>query len=246
MFKAMKIRNIILLLATLMTFHLNAQKVYLWLDAGVKAGYGQTMLVNMDILNNSAGISPKINGCYSVGGKFGVNFGEYYGITFDGMYSQYKNKYDYNFDQGVGVTSNEYKWSAIDFHPLFRYNRTINYIEIGPKFSFIQGVNQRNNSSTYTDVTSDFNKTNVAGVFGFGWYAAGDEAFTAIIGLRLDYGLTDFVSSSGYDNNQIKLGLLEGNATTNPASVQLVFELNWGLGYYAKTVCGGRSRFYRF
>lgn len=243
----MKLTQILLYFSLLFgASNLNAQKVLLWLDAGVKAGYGPGMLYNADILNSSEGLAPKINGNYSVGGKLGFNFGEYYAITIDGMYAQSQNKFTYTPDQGSGIAENHYKWSSLDIYPLFRYNRTINYVEVGPKISYIQNVRQANNTSSFSDVSNDFNSTNVAAVLGFGWYAAGDDAFTAIIGFRIDYGITDFVSTQGYTNDQIKLGLVEGNATTNPAMVQLVFELNWGLGYYAKTVCGGRSRFYRF
>lgn len=243
----MKIQRFLFIFAILFTINsLYAQKVYLWLDAGVKGGYGPNMLVNADILDGSTNYTPKINGSYSVGAKFGLNFGEYYAITLDGMYSQYKQQFTYNEDQTGSLTLNEYRWSSFDFLPLFRYNRTINYVELGPKFTFVQNAKQANNSSNFTDVSGDFKPSYVSAVLGFGWYAAGDDAFTAIIGARLSYGINDFVTADGYTNNQVKLGLVEGSATTNHATVQLVFELNWGLGYYAKTVCGGRSRFFRF
>lgn len=242
----MKFQNLIYTIAILLfASNMNAQKVYLWLDAGVKGSYGPNMLVNADILNGT-NYTPKINGSYSAGAKFGLNFGEYYAITFDGMYSQYKQQFTYNQDQSSSLAVNEYRWSSIDFLPLFRYNRTINYVELGPKFTFVQDTKQANNTSSFSDVSSDFKDTYMSAVLGFGWYAGGDDAFTAIIGARLSYGITDFVSADGYSNNQVKLGLVEGSASTNHATVQLVFELNWGLGYYAKTVCGGRARFLRF
>lgn len=246
MFKSMKFRNLLVVIAILFGFtSLNAQKVLLWFDAGVKGSYGPNMMVNSDILNGF-NYSPKINGSYSAGAKFGINFGEYYAITIDGMYSKFKQQFTYMDDGSSSSSINEYRWSNLDLYPLFRYNRTINYVEIGPKISFLQDVKQANATSSFTDVTGDFNDLNLAAILGFGWYAAGDDAFTAIVGVRLGYQIGDFVSSQGYDNNQIKLGIIDGTAPTNPAFVQLVFELNWGIGYYAKTVCGGRSRFFRF
>ena len=242
----MNLKNILLVFALAIGVQsINAQKVYLWLDAGVKGSYGPNMMVNADILNGF-NYTPKINGSYSVGAKLGVNFGEYYAITFDGMYSQFKQQFTYKPDAAVAQTViNEYRWNAIDFYPLFRYNRSINYVEIGPRISWLQSAKQANNTSSFTDVTGDFNDVNYSAVLGFGWYAAGDDAFTAIVGVRLGYDIRNFVSPEGIANNQIDLGLVEGNASTNPAFVHLVFELNWGLGYYAKTVCGGRARFFR-
>ena len=242
----MKISHLITFIALFLSINsASSQKVLLWLDAGVKGSYGPNMLVNSDILNGF-NYNPKINGSYSVGAKFGINFGEYYALTIDGMYSQFKQQFTYTQDQSASAALNEYRWSNWDLYPLFRYNRTINYIELGPKISFLRDAKQANAGSSFADVTSDFNDTNISGVLGFGWYAAGDDAFTAIIGVRLGYQFAEFVSEEGLANNQIKLGLIEGNATTNPAFVHFVFELNWGLGYYAKTVCGGRARFFRF
>ncbi len=237
-----------ILFAILLAFSVNqisAQKVYLWFDAGVKGSYGPNMLVNSDILNGF-NYTPKLNGSYSAGAKFGINFGEYYAITIDGMYSQFKQQFTYTPDQSSTTALNEYRWSNWDLYPLLRYNRTINYVEIGPKISFLRDAKQANAGSSFTDVTGDFNDTNISAILGFGWYAAGDDAFTAIIGVRLGYQFADFVSPQGIANDQIKLGIIEGNAATNPAFVHFVFELNWGLGYYAKTVCGGRARFFRF
>ncbi|GLR16298.1 outer membrane beta-barrel protein [Portibacter lacus] len=242
----MKLKNILLGLALVFTVQgLSAQKVYLWLDAGVKGSYGPNMMVNADILNGF-NYTPKINGSYSFGAKFGFNFGEYYALTVDGMYSQFKQQFTYKPDLSTQTAINEYRWSSIDLYPLLRYNRSINYVEIGPRISWLRNARQANNTSGFTDVTGDFNDISYSAILGFGWYAAGDDAFTAIIGVRLGYDLQDFVSEAGHANNQVDLGLVEGDASTNPAFVQLVFELNWGLGYYAKTVCGGRARFFRF
>ncbi|WP_235295684.1 PorT family protein [Portibacter marinus] len=224
---------------------IQAQKVYLWLDAGLKGSYGPNMLVNADVLN-AFDYSPKINGSYSFGGKFGLNFGEYYAVTFDGMYSQFKQQFTYTADQTSSATINEYRWTSFDLYPLFRYNRTINYVELGPRISWLQRAQQSNAGAPFTDISGDFLDLSYSAVLGFGWYAFGDDAFTAIVGVRMGYTLPDFVSEQGKANNQIDLGLVEGNASTNPAFVHLVFELNWGIGYYAKTVCGGRSRFFRF
>ncbi len=242
----MKIKNIIIIFLIGFGFQsLNAQKVLLWLDAGVKGSYGPNMMVNTDILNGT-NYTPKLNGSYSAGAKFGLNFGEYYALTIDGMYSQFKEQFTYKQDQSSSPVINEYRWSNIDLYPMFRYNRTINYVEFGPRIAYLQNMRQANATSSFTDVTSDFNSTNISAVLGFGWYAAGDDAFTIIVGARLGYQIGEFVSDAGLANNQIKLGIVEGNASTNPAFVHLVFELNWGLGYYAKTVCGGRARFFRF
>ena len=60
----------------------------------------------------------------------------------------------------------------------------------------------------------------------------------------------DIISNEGKENgypvNPFRKVAYENYKTTNPLIAQLVFELNWGLGYFAKTACGGRRHFFSF
>ena len=87
-------------------------------------------------------------------------------------------------------------------------------------------------------------------VIGFGWYVFGKEAFTATAGIRVEYALTDVISAdgkaAGYPANPVRVTAFDPYETTNPLSAQLVFEINWGIGYFAKTACAGRKHFFSF
>ena len=77
----------------------------------------------------------KLNTGFGVGGKFGFNFGYIHGITFDLMYSNGHQLYDKveNVNNDIDV-----KWKTYDLYVLYRMYRTINYLELEPKFSKVQ------------------------------------------------------------------------------------------------------------
>ena len=99
----------------------------LWFDAGLKGGWGPTFLYNQSLVND-ANYSQQISNGYTVGGKFGFNFGYIHGITFDAMYAQ--NKQFYNIKESVSTEDLTVNWKTIDLYVLYRLYRTINYFEI--------------------------------------------------------------------------------------------------------------------
>jgi hypothetical protein len=220
---------------------MNAQE--LWFDAGIKGSWGPTFLLNENLVND-ANYSQQISNGYSFGGKFGFNFGYIHGITLDAMYSQ--NKQFYNIKEGFSdVEDLTVDWKSIDLYVLYRLYRTINYFEVGPKFSLMNIV--RNNN---IETTQFYVENYPSAVIGFGWYVFGKEAFTATAGIRVEYALTDVISAdgkaAGYPANPVRVTAFDPYETTNPLSAQLVFEINWGIGYFAKTACAGRKHFFSF
>ena len=123
--------------------------------------------------------------------------------------------------------------------------KTINYFELGPKFSLINSV--RNNG---VNTTEYYNDQYTSAVLGFGWYVFGKETFTATAGVRIEYALNDMVSTDGralgYPVNPVITTAFQPYKMTNPVVAQIVFEINWGLGYFAKTACSGRRHFFSF
>jgi len=220
---------------------MNAQE--LWFDAGIKGSWGPTFLLNENLVND-ANYSQQISNGYSFGGKFGFHFGYIHGITLDAMYSQ--NKQFYNIKEGFSdVEDLTVDWKSIDLYVLYRLYRTINYFEVGPKFSLMNIV--RNNN---IETTQFYVENYPSAVIGFGWYVFGKEAFTATAGIRVEYALTDVISAdgkaAGYPANPVRVTAFDPYETTNPLSAQLVFEINWGIGYFAKTACAGRKHFFSF
>jgi hypothetical protein len=224
---------------------IHAQKRYLWLDAGGKILAGGSFMYNSDIVEDSQ-YNPLLSLAYGGGGKFGINFKEYHGITFDGLYSFANQKYTYKTDPEGELLSNEVKWSNFDLAVLYRYTRSINYIELGPQLSFGRTAYQANNQSNFDNISDHVNSPYLSAIFGFGYMAVNSDAFTTMLGFRFAYGVDDFLNDSGKAANIITNPVQFEDKTQHPVSVQLVLEFNWGIGYYARTVCTGRRSFFRF
>ncbi len=221
-----------------------AAKFY-WFDVGAKVQYGGAMLWNQAV-NDSQEFNYDIGSGYSVGGKIGLNKGTN-GFTIDVM----GGSANQNFEDNADMTNNiRAKWNYLDLYPLYRNNRQLGYVEIGPKFSFIQSVENTVGEGGSSDVTKSYEGTNIGAVLGFGAYFIGsDNRFSGIFGVRVEYGITDVVNSDGHvDGYPVVLPTLNDNGvtSTHPVFAGLVFELNWGLGYYGKASCGGRSKFIKF
>lgn len=239
-------KKLIVFLFFLFTFQaIQAQKQIVWFDAGLKAQYGATGFFNSAIAD-FGDINYRIGTGYSFGGKIGINF-RFNGIAIDVMYNKAGQPFDYTVNgakQDIG-----FEWKSLDVYTLYRHAKNLGYFEIGPKISFVNSVTD-NLEGNDVDRTSYYNKNFFSGVIGFGANIIGnDGAFSGILGLRFEYGLTDFVSDAGKTANAPLLNssvYSGGYKSTAPAFAGVVFELNWGIGYFAKAQCGARSKFIRF
>jgi hypothetical protein len=232
-------KKTILLLFVIFSFSLNAQE--LWFDAGIKGAWGPTLLINNNAMSESY-LNQQVNTGFGYGAKFAINFGYIHGFTFDLMMNSAHQSYEVT---DVKYTPVDVKWKTYDLYVLYRLYRTINYMEIGPKFSKVASF--RNND---VDSKQFYIDSYPSAVLGFGWYVFGNKAFTGTLGIRIEYAFNDILSQEGKDNgypvNPYKTEPYENYATTNPLIAQLSFELNWGLGYFAKTACGERKHFFSF
>ena len=235
----------------LVSLQLYGQKKIVWFDMGAKVQYGAAGLYNSAIAN-SDGYDYNISTGYSYGGKLGINFG-YNGLAIDVMRSTAKQE----FEKTGATTVPTVNWQAWDIYALFRNAKNLGYFEIGPKISFVSKVEDNlidggSVGTSLTDRTTNYNKNNIAGVIGFGANIMGnDGAFSGILGLRLEYSFTDFVGPEGAAT-AVSAPLrdpsvyADGYKKSNVAFAGLVFELNWGIGYFAKAQCGARSKFIMF
>ncbi len=215
-----------------------------WFDAGLKVKFGgaglyNTAVVDSDVYNYDLG---KTNG-FGVGLKMAMNF-DNNGIVLEGMLSQGSQDFESGANDNVQV-----KWKTTDIYLMYRNSANRGYFEIGPKMSLIRGVDFTNPDGTTVDVSDNY-QTHYSGVVGFGGNLLGsDGAFLGILGLRMEYGFTDAVTTDG-------LGLghpvvdpsiySAGDKTSNIIFAGVVMELYWGIGYYAKAGCGQRSKFLKF
>jgi len=75
--------------------------------------------------------------------------------------------------------------------------------------------------------------------------AFNSDAFTTLLGLRFSYGFDEFLTNAGEADQILTTPVKFEDTSQHPASVQLVLEFNWGIGYYARTVCTGRRAFFK-
>ena len=223
-----------------------AQKEIVWFDVGLKVQYGATGLFNSGIADSES-VDYIISKGYGLGGKLGINFG-YNGLAIDVMTSTGTQEFDNVMDKENANPKVDYK--SLDLYLLFRHAKNLGYFEIGPKFSFVNSVEYTDELGASRNVKDDYNSNFISGVVGFGANVMGtDGAFSGILGLRFEYGLTDAVSDAGAENSAPLYDpsiYTEGLKSTNPIFAGVVFELNWGVGAFAVAQCGGRPKFIMF
>jgi hypothetical protein len=237
------IAGVMLLLATSLTGQRAAK--FWWFDAGIKAQYGATSMFNQTV-GDSENWRYDVGTGYSFGGKIGINKGTS-GLTIDVMAATGTAQFE-DATVPTDVVNTELTYKTLDIYTLYRNNRQLGYVEVGPKFSIMNSA-EYGAGGEVVDVTDFYEGNNVNAVLGFGAYFLGsDGAFSGIIGLRFEYGLTDIVNDSGHASGTPvqDLSLDTGASVTHPVFAGISFELNWGLGYYGKASCGGRSKFIKF
>jgi len=234
------------ILSTMMAFSFMAiSHAQIWIDTGLKGGGGLNFLVNNNIFDDNS-YSHLLSGSYGVGAKAGVNFGEYHGFTIDAMYRNMKQNFNYTVD--MTDYTNTLEWTNWDMYFMYRFNTGAGtYLELGPMLSLVQEFKQADTGFSEANISDYYTDRYLNGVFGVGGYLAGSDAFSLIIGLRIHYGLDDLISEAGqakgYPNPFKSVAAYDTYTPTNQAYVEMGLELNWGIGYFAKTTCGGRRKF---
>ena len=226
----------------------------LWFDVGLKGGGGAGFALNKTI-NDDGRFSPTIGYNYFFGGKFGINWGYNIGITCDVDYGGYK----YGFTQAdvPGKTNTEnfrfnMSYNAINVMPMFRFTKEMSYLEIGPQFQFVR--NQQVEDFAYPASSpsgTDYISNRLTGLtFGFGAAMVGNEIISLMAGLRLNYVISDLTSDTWIDSNFPFNNYpdITTHTKTTPLNVQVVVEVNYSLGYLARSTsgCGKRVAFKTF
>jgi hypothetical protein len=223
-----------------------------WFDLGLKGGVGSGFLLNKTLNDDGRfGVTPGFN--YFYGGKVGINFGEYVGITFDVDYGSYS----YGFTQAevpgkTNTLTYKYKlaYNSVNLMPMIRYTKEASYVELGPQFSFVKNpIVEDEAYPTINQGLGDRLNNQLTGiVFGFGGHMIGNETISLMMGLRLNYVFSN-LTSDVYENTPFPFSnypSITASSKTNPINIQLVFELNYSLGYFVKASCGKRTAFLTF
>jgi hypothetical protein len=235
-------KHLIFTLLTFFSMSLAAQKNIVWFDTGLKVQYGASGFYSKAIgdnadFNHELGLTSGLG----FGGKIGINW-QYNGISLEAFSNRSKQAIENSKDPSNALS---YEWKSTDIYALYRNAKNLGYFEFGPKVSLLNSMESISSKSIATDVKNGFNDMNYAGVLGFGANIMGNDGrFSGILGLRFEYGFTDIVKSG---NSLFPIpNATQARTTTNPYFAGLVFELNWGIGYFGKAQCGARSKFIMF
>jgi hypothetical protein len=223
-----------------------------WFDLGAKGGIGSGFLMN-STLNSDARFGQAAGFNYFFGGKVGVHFSDFIGITCDVDYGNYS--YGFNQSEVPGLDpALIYKYrlgfSSINVLPAVRFTKEASYLELGPQFSFTN--NQLIEDEAYGSVTlyaPDLLKRNLTGiVFGFGGHMIGNEVISLMMGLRFNYVFSNIIAET-YEDGSFPYNNypdVVSPGKTSPLNAQLVMEINYSLGYFVKASCGRRTAFLTF
>lgn len=238
-------RNVLILCFVAFSTLSYSQKEIAWFDTAIKIMYGNSSVLN-DAAINSSDLNYELafGGALSVGGKFGVNKG-YNGLAIELMYAQNGTSFEYNAQPSLTPDIN---WKSLDLYLLFRNAKNLGFFEIGPKIGFLRSVERSANLEGDISEVMDINGRQISGVLGFGVNVLGtDGSFSGQIGLRFEYGFTDLFDVEAGSAEPFPFDTTiydEGYKKSSPIFAGLVFELNWGLGYYGIAQCGARAKFF--
>lgn len=239
-----------------------------WTDVGLKLGGGTSWLIDKNIFDDNT-YTHAFSGAFNIGAKASLNIGDSHSISFEAMIAKMKQNFEYSWtDDALGkqVGTNTINWTNLDLYFLYRYYSQGAFSEIGIMRSRVQKVEQQDalaGFTNFTDVSQNY-QDYYSIVFGGGAFVAGSDRFTVMLGIRIHYGLTDFVSDEGRDPISLAaqgqsfpfptpirkdFSNLESNPyadekITRPLLVELIAEFNFGIGYFAKTICSGRVKWF--
>lgn len=245
-FNYLQMKHLLTIAVLFSTLSMFGQKKIVWFDIGLKAQYGAAGLYNAAVADADNVYGYHIGSGFGYGGKLGINFG-YNGLAIDVMKSSAKQTFD--------KTPTTLEWQSLDIYALFRHAKNLGYFEIGPKLSMVKKYSVATGEISLTEVDKSlYNKNIFAGVVGFGANIMGNDGrFSGILGLRFEYAFSDLDTEAGKELNAPVYSLdptfdlyANGKKSSNVAFAGVVFELNWGIGYFGKAQCGARSKFIMF
>jgi len=240
-------RNFLILCFIAVSTMAYSQKEIAWFDAAIKVMYGSSNILNSAVIDDP-NLNYELNFGTAVGfgGKFGINRG-YNGLAIEVMYTSNGQTFEGLNDYPAAP---EVEWRSLDLYFLFRNAKNLGFFEIGPKVGFLRSMSRTNADGELVDFT-EINSRQISAVLGFGVNVIGtDGAFSGQIGLRFEYGFTDLNGQedlgAGSEPFPFATNLYnDGYEKSMPIYAGLVFELNWGLGYYGIAQCGARAKFFK-
>lgn len=250
-------KTLFLIILLSSVFVVNAQRgssTIKWLSIALKGGYGNSILFN-DSYKNDPNISlDYVSPSYMYGGRFGITYGDYVGVSVEYQQVGFSQKYD--IKNGSEVYNKETKLKSTDIAILLRFTSPTGfYAEAGPKFITLNDVSQTTSISV-TDPTveeSDYLKSKYVEkyngfTFGLGLTPYNGDRVTLSVGIRGTYSGNSIIADENYfsltDDGNYTASYKD--ATTKPFHAQFVVELNYFFGFWGDATCGrGRLMFFQ-
>ncbi len=228
------------------------KQVIKWFSIAPKATFGNSVLLNADIMGDKS-ISPDFMTVgYSYGGKFTYSFGQEHHFGLEYMLSSFGQKYGILTDAGESY-SKIVSMTGSEISPYYRYRGLQGgFVDFGFKFSTLktaQGTSEGVELARYDgSLMQYYDPKFTSMIFGFGMSFQIHERIDINGGLRFAYSLTDITASSKFnitDDFVYRPGYTL-TATTNPVSAQFLLELNYYFAFYGDAKCGrGRLMFFQ-
>ncbi|MEN8119520.1 MAG: outer membrane beta-barrel protein [Bacteroidota bacterium] len=247
---------VFVLVILLLSINLYAQKrakkrgtTIKWISLAVKGGYGNSILFNQDVFADDNTTINFLSPAYNFGARFGLTFGDNFGIYVEPLLSTFKQDYDIN--TGTDSYTKTQKFKSFDILLNLRYTSAYGfYVEAGPVFNSLKSAEETNSidgitRNNYIDNFADKYKSLM---FGLGFAAFRGDRLSVNVGLRGTYALGDFVEdpTSFYVLNDDIYRATGTNAKTNPFSAKIMLEVNYFFAFWGDASCGrGRLMFFQ-
>ncbi|MBO4371398.1 MAG: hypothetical protein J5826_00560 [Bacteroidales bacterium] len=206
-----------------------------WLTIAVKGGGGTFMMLNQDLKNTDNLTLETFSPSYCFGGRLGVVFGNYVGVSFEYLGGGFKQKYSCQLVPST--VEGNFDFKATDMLALVRYTGEYGfYAELGPKFTTIKKAEYTFAQQPVEDVKPLFKEKNVAIAFGMGFMPYNGDRVQVSIGARAAYGFKDMVEDDKepfYDLTSQPV-----TAETKNLNVQILLEVNYFFAKFGTANCG--------
>ncbi len=219
-----------------------SQKQMTWISLSGRGGFGTSMLINVPSLDDSKIEYSYYSPSYYFGGRFGLMFGDFVGISFEVSMNSVSQNYDVH---GITLLHQFIKINTFEFGPHLNLETPTGfYFEIGPNFTSLKNAKLTSTSDIINltaDRTNKFAPQYTNLVFGIGMKPVMTEVFEMKIGIRGAYSFASIVSTPGYiipadDNLNYVPSYFDEK--TNPAQLMASVELTYIFGRFGKANCG--------
>ncbi|NPA69020.1 MAG: PorT family protein [Chlorobi bacterium] len=215
-----------------------------WFSIAAKAGYGNSVLLNIDNIEDGNVEFDYLTPSLSLGGRFTFTYGNNLGFGLDILHSSFGQ--NYTIDNNGDIYEKNLDLTSLDILPFFRYSSDKGtYLELGLKFSNIKSIDVTNsvdrNFTQNSDNIDDYYASNFTSmVLGFGIAVYKNERLDINLGTRFSYSFTDITPE--YSFNVVDDGYYSPSkevlSETNPVSIQGILEINYFFAFWGDATCG--------